>query len=47
MKSEYLHIKIDEPTKEQLRILAEAENRTMSNLIITLIKEYAKSKQRK
>lgn len=46
-KEERLNIRIDSKAKDQLKELAKAENRTISNYIITLIqKEYEKIKGR-
>lgn len=36
-----LHMKLDAGLKEELRRLAEAENRTLSNLIEKVLKDYA------
>lgn len=36
-----LHMKLDAELKEELRKLAEKENRTLSNLIEKVLKDYA------
>lgn len=43
IKQEYLNIKIDHETKEQLRVLAELDNRTVTSYVKNFIRcEYNK-----
>ena len=44
MKTEVIRLRITPELKEQLRIRAESENRTMSNLIETLIRREIEEK---
>lgn len=41
MKKATLHMKIEAGLKEQLRQLAEQENRSLSNLVEKALKDYA------
>ena len=41
MKKATLHMKIEADLKEQLRQLAEQENRSLSNLVEKVLKDYA------
>ncbi len=42
MKKEILHMHIDPALKERLKRLAEQDNRTLSNLIETILVEYVR-----
>lgn len=44
MKTEQLHIRITPELKEKLQAAAEAENRTISNYIVTLIEREMKKR---
>jgi predicted transcriptional regulator len=39
-KTSYLNIRLDEQSTKQLKELANKENRTLSNLVETIIKDY-------
>jgi predicted transcriptional regulator len=42
MPREYLNVRIDSELKRQLQEVAKKENRTLSNLVETLLVDYAK-----
>lgn len=42
MSKEYLNIRIDSELKKQLQELAKRENRPLSNLVETVLMQYAK-----
>jgi len=45
MKKEILHMKIDPDLKQALHEQAKKENRSLSNLVETLVKEYIERKK--
>ena len=45
MKKEILHMKIEPYLKQALREQAKKENRSLSNLVETLVKEYIEKKK--
>ncbi|ADE15884.1 CopG domain protein DNA-binding domain protein [Nitrosococcus halophilus Nc 4] len=44
MAREYLNVRVDADLKKQLQKLAKRENRTLSNLVETVLGNYAKRK---
>ena len=42
MAREYLNVRVDPDLKKQLQALAKRENRTLSNLVETVLSNYAK-----
>lgn len=45
MSKEILHMKIDAGLKRELKELAEADNRNMSNLVEKILKDYVKEQK--
>ncbi len=46
MKDSILHIRINKELLERLRTIALIENRTLSNLVETILKDYLKEKSK-
>ena len=45
METSFIHIKIDKELKKELQIIALKENKTLTNLLTDLIKDYLNKKK--